>query len=97
VVARSQYRGTLKRRTVLFDVDAPVHPGQEVFHSDDPGQPAGSSWNAAPLRGNGRLPLALVESGLPRSTASCLGSADGPALQRVEMPYAIPIEHGAVD
>ena len=59
VVARSQYRGTLKRRSFLFEIDcdagtavgAPaigVHAGQEVFHTADPAQPAGQVVNAAP-------------------------------------------------
>ncbi|OXH83715.1 folate-binding protein YgfZ, partial [Burkholderia multivorans] len=50
VVARSQYRGTIKRRTALAhvaaDTDA-VHAGVELFHSDDPGQPCGMIVNAA--------------------------------------------------
>jgi folate-binding protein YgfZ len=41
VVARSQYRGTLKRRSVVVHGAAPLHPAQELFHSGDPGQPAG--------------------------------------------------------
>jgi folate-binding protein YgfZ len=42
VVARSQYRGTIKRRMSLANVvgeTESVVPGAELFHSDDPGQP----------------------------------------------------------
>lgn len=50
VVARSQYRGTIKRRTSLANVAgelATVKAGAELFHSDDPGQPCGMVVNAA--------------------------------------------------
>ncbi len=50
VVARSQYRGTIKRRTALANVAgelADVAPGAELFHSADPGQPCGMVVNAA--------------------------------------------------
>ena len=99
VVARSQYRGSVKRRSVLFELDAPARAGQEVFQSDDPVQPAGVVVNtAAQPAGIAARSLALVEVRLAALEGELrLGSADGPALQRVEMPYAIPIEHGAVD
>lgn len=43
VVARSQYRGTVKRRALLFQLPPGVRcaAGQEVFHDSDPAQPAG--------------------------------------------------------
>lgn len=41
VVARSQYRGTLKRRAQVLTGTAPLQPGAEIFHSADPEQPAG--------------------------------------------------------
>ena len=47
IVARSQFRGTLKRRTFLLhfgssDVATSPFVGQEIFHSLDPSQPCGS-------------------------------------------------------
>ena len=48
VVARSQYRGTIKRRMFLFDTTADASAGQDVFHSVDPEQPCGMVVNAAP-------------------------------------------------
>ena len=89
VVARSQYRGTIKRRTFRFDVDAAALPGDEVFAADDAAQPAGMVVNAAPLDGGSAL---LVEVKLARwPTARCTSaSADGPALRRAALPYALP-------
>ena len=42
IVARSQFRGTLKRRTYLVQADAPVSAGQEVFAAADAEQPVGT-------------------------------------------------------
>ena len=93
VVARSQYRGTLKRRMFLFDVPAEARAGQEIFHSADPGQPAGLVANAAPAPGGGgaRL-LAEVKLAALDGGSLHLGAADGPLLVRRELPYAVPAE-----
>jgi hypothetical protein len=95
VVARSQYRGTIKRRTSLANVDgelANVRPGAELFHSDDPGQPCGMIVNAASAQGGGvdllvEIKLAALENGSVH-----LGAADGPALRFLALPYGFPTE-----
>jgi folate-binding protein YgfZ len=93
VVARSQYRGTTKRRMFLFDLASQAQPGQEVFHSDDPAQPAGLVANAAPRR-DAAGSSALVELKLAALDGGSLqlGAADGPVLVRRELPYALPID-----
>jgi tRNA-modifying protein YgfZ len=53
VVARSQFRGTLKRRTYPVHADAPLQAGQEVFHASDREQPTGVVVQAAPAPGGG--------------------------------------------
>ncbi|MBI3154920.1 MAG: folate-binding protein YgfZ [Burkholderiales bacterium] len=89
VVARSQYRGTLKRRMLLAGADAQLQPGQEVFAAEDPGQPAGMIVNAAPAAGGGAI--ALVEVKLAaRAQALSAGAPGGPALRLAALPYAIP-------
>jgi folate-binding protein YgfZ len=89
VVARSQYRGTVKRRMHLFATTGTAQPGQEVFHSDDAAQPAGIVVNAAEAAGAGSRLLAEVKlTVLDRGTLH-LGSADGPLLQRLPLPYSI--------
>jgi folate-binding protein YgfZ len=89
IVARSQYRGTIKRRTFLFNSEVPASAGQEVFHSDDPAQPAGLVANAA---GNSAL-IELKLSTLGHGSMH-LGAADGPRLSQAELPYDVPIEAG---
>ena len=95
VVARSQYRGTIKRRTSLANVAGEletVRPGAELFHSGDPGQPCGMIVNAASAQGGGldllvEIKLAALESGSVH-----LGAADGPVLQFLALPYGLPTE-----
>ena len=91
VVARSQYRGTIKRRMFLFEAEALATPGQEVFHDADPGQPAGMVVNAAPAQAGS---VALVEVKLAALDAGWLhlGSPEGAVLRRTALPYAVPTE-----
>lgn len=92
VVARSQYRGTIKRRMFLFDVAAAAQAGQELFHSADPGQPAGMVVNAAPSSDGGSRVLAEVKLAALEGGTLHLAAADGPRLERRELPYAVPLE-----
>lgn len=89
VVARSQYRGTIKRRTLRFDVAADAAPGEEVFAAGDAAQPAGMVVNAAPRDSEGSA--LLVEVKLAAADAALrLRTADGPELQPSALPYALP-------
>lgn len=95
VVARSQYRGTIKRRTSLANVAGEldsVAPGAELYHSEDPGQPCGMVVNAASAPDGGvdmlvEVKLAALESGTVH-----LGAAQGPALTFLALPYTLPAE-----
>ncbi|MGY4829235.1 CAF17-like 4Fe-4S cluster assembly/insertion protein YgfZ [Sphaerotilaceae bacterium SBD11-9] len=89
IVARSQYRGTIKRRTFLFNSDAQPIAGQEVFHSSDPAQPAGLVANAAGHSALVELKLAALGHG-----SMHLGAADGPRMQQADLPYTVPIDAG---
>ncbi len=90
VVARSQYRGTVKRRAQLLTAAVPLQVGQEIFHSADPGQPAGLVALAG-QRPDGPY-AALAEMKLAALTGGSLhlGSADGPPLQHAALPYVLP-------
>jgi folate-binding protein YgfZ len=89
VVARSQYRGTIKRRAFLFDSAEPAAPGQEVYAADDPTQPAGMVVNAASYEGRHGV-LAEVKLAALAGAALHLGAPDGAPLQRAPLPYALP-------
>ncbi len=95
VVARSQYRGTIKRRMFLFECGALAVAGQDVFHDSDPEQPAGMVVNAAAREGHG---AALVEVKLAAlgSGRLHLGSPDGEVLRLATLPYPVPSEAGEI-
>lgn len=90
IVARSQYLGKLKRRAVLTHANDTVAAGQEVFSAEDPGQPCGMVVNATAAPSGGYA--ALVETKLAALAGSGLhvGAADGPVLQVLDLPYALP-------
>ncbi|NVH71134.1 folate-binding protein YgfZ [Paraburkholderia sp. JPY432] len=93
VVARSQYRGTIKRRTSLANVAGEldtVRPGAELFHSDDPGQPCGMIVNAASAQGGGVDLLVEIKLTALDSGSVHVGAADGPALRFLTLPYGLP-------
>ncbi|MDZ4074136.1 MAG: folate-binding protein, partial [Hylemonella sp.] len=80
VVARSQFRGTLKRRAYLAHAAAEIQAGQEVFDAADPSQPCGIVAQAAAAPGGGFD--AIVSLQTSAAGASLLvGQAGGPALQ----------------
>jgi folate-binding protein YgfZ len=93
VVARSQYRGTIKRRLQVAHLNhsEAILPGAEIFHSDDPSQPCGMVVLAAlhPLV-NERIDV-QVECKLDalQSGSVHLGSATGPALRFTALPYPL--------
>ncbi len=93
VVARSQYRGTIKRRLQIghLNINTDVAIGTEIFHSEDPSQPCGMVVLSAPHPSiNQRIDiqaeckLEALESG-----SIHLGSANGPVIQFVTLPYPL--------
>lgn len=93
IVARSQYLGKLKRRAVLANVDAiDVVAGTEVFSSADPLQPCGMIVNAERLDQNGKTTTCLLEIKLAalENGSVHMGSASGPQLSFIPLPYAMP-------
>ncbi len=94
VVARSHYRGTIKRRTALAHVGdaAGVIPGGEVFHSADPAQPCGMIVNAAAAPQGGFDALVEIKLTALDEGSVHLGAVDGPLLVFEPLPYALPAE-----
>jgi folate-binding protein YgfZ len=89
VVARSQFRGTLKRRAFLAHSDAAIKTGDDVFQLADPEQPCGTVAQAAGASGGGfdaivSLQLAAVDAG-----GLHLGTVAGPALTVQAAPYPL--------
>jgi folate-binding protein YgfZ len=91
VVARSQFRGTLKRRAFIVSAPDAMHAGQEVFAAPsgptEEAQPCGLIAQAASALGQhvaiAELQLTATESALH------VGSVSGPSLRLWPLPYAL--------
>ncbi len=89
IVARTQYRGQLKRRMIRARVNAQAQPGQDVYGQDLTGQAAGTVVNSALTPEGGSEVLAVVPiASLAQHATLRLGSPDGPALEVLPLPYA---------
>ena len=89
IVARSQFRGTLKRRAYLVHAQEELQAGQEVFHDADPSQPCGilAQAAAAPAGGwDAIVSIQVATTGGGRLTA---GHPDGAPLALLPLPYLL--------
>lgn len=89
VVARSQFRGTLKRRAYIVHGAAAMAVGQEVFHAEDASQPCGTVALAAPSPLGGWDAIASLQTAAATGGTLHLGAADGPALELLPLPYPL--------
>lgn len=94
VIARSQYRGAIKRRLYLAQVEtalAHAGPATEIIHESDPGQPAGMVVLSAQHPSDAGLVTLQIEckSELAQSGKLHLGKADGPPLVLGNLPYSL--------
>ena len=94
VVARMQYLGKLKRRMYRARVESAERPqpGDGLFTADSSGQSAGKVVNAQPSPDGGYELLAVVEIGSRDQQQLHLGSAGGPVLEFLDLPYEFPAE-----
>ncbi|HYP86007.1 folate-binding protein [Variovorax sp.] len=89
VVARSQFRGTLKRRGFLLHAAAPLTAGEEIFAAGDAEQPVGTVVQSAAAPQGGFEAIASLQ--VAAAEAGQL-HADGAAAQPVTLlplPYAL--------
>lgn len=89
IVARSQFRGTLKRRGYLVHADTALAAGQEVFHESDATQPCGTVAFAAPSPTGGSDAVVSMQVTAASGGALTLGAADGPGLTVLPLPYPL--------
>ena len=88
VVARSQFRGTLKRRAYIAQCEQALQAGQEVFSHRDASQPCGLVAQAA---SDGAMHVAVVELQVSALEGASLhvASTEGAQLQLLELPYPL--------
>jgi len=89
IVARTQYRGVLKRRMLRARVAALAAPAAELYADDLSGQSGGTVVNAASVPEGGSELLAVAQIGsLDSGSPIRLGAPDGPRLELLPLPYA---------
>ncbi len=89
IVARSQFRGTLKRRAYLVHMPGTPAIGQEVFQAADAEQPCGLVAAAAPHPAGGFDAIVSMQTSAAEAGGLTLGSATGPALTLLPLPYPL--------
>ena len=89
VVARSQFRGTLKRRAYLAHSPGPLQAGQEIFHESDASQPCGTVAQAAAAPGGGWEAIVSMQVALSQDGALAAGGPQGPAVWVQAPPYPL--------
>ncbi len=89
VVARSQFRGTLKRRAYLAHAASALQVGQEVFHESDPSQPCGLVAQAAAAPGGGWDAIVSIQISASGGGRLDAGSAGGAPLSLQPAPYPL--------
>ena len=96
IVARSQFRGTLKRRTYLAHCQSEPFVGDEVFHGADSAQPCGTVAASAPRPTGGFDALVSLQTAAAQDAGNpanggrlTLRAADGAALSLLPLPYAL--------
>ncbi len=92
VVARSQFRGTLKRRAFLVTAPTTMTVGQAIFHSSDAEQACGTVAAAAPTPGaevDKHHAIVSMTVAAAQGGSLHLGAVEGPQLQLLPLPYPL--------
>jgi folate-binding protein YgfZ len=89
VVARSQFRGTLKRRAYRVHATGALQAGQEVFHESDREQPAGLVAQAAAAPDGGFDAIVSVQVAAAAGGRLTAGGPEGVALEILPLPYRL--------
>ena len=92
IVARTQYRGEIKRRTFLAHIaseSAPA-PGDDVIAEGDLTQPVGSVATVAAAPGGGYDALVCLHVDLSQGATLRVRAPGGPSLALLDLPYDLP-------
>ncbi len=89
VVARSQFRGTLKRRAYIAHSAAQMNAGDEVFHESDAEQPCGVVAQAAPAPTGGWDAIVSMQIAAAQGGSLTCGTAQGAAMSIEAPPYPL--------
>ncbi len=87
VVARSQFRGAIKRRAYLAHAEAPLQVGAEVFAASDAEQPCGTVVQVAQAPQGGWD--AIISLQIASAGEALRQGANGSALTLLPLPYPL--------
>ena len=93
IVARTQYRGILKRRMVLSHIDVPKIPlpGDKLFSAQFGDQAAGEIANVAPAPGGGFDMLIVAQITAINDDDLKYAAPTGPSVSIKSLPYTVPL------
>jgi hypothetical protein len=89
VVARSQFRGTLKRRAYPAHSPSALQAGQEVFHEADASQPCGLVAQAAAAPEGGWDAIVSIQIAAAQEGRLTAGGPEGAGLSLQPLPYPL--------
>ncbi len=90
VVARSQFRGILKRRAYILRGNTPMQAGQEIFSGLDPDQACGVVVQAAAEPdGSAWVAIAALQVQAAQESILTLASASGAGVELLALPYVL--------
>ncbi len=89
IVARSQFRGTLKRRAFVVHSDATMAGGDEIFGAEDDSQPVATVVQSAPAPNGGFDAIVSAQLSAVERGALHHGSPQGPVVHMQPLPYAL--------
>lgn len=95
VVARSHYRGTIRRRSALFSIAAEnldaalLAPCSDLYGTDEENQPIGRIVNSAIMDGRSYVLAEVLLDEWSTEQSYHLQQSKGPQLQREPLPYDI--------
>ena len=89
VVARSQFRGTLKRRAYLVHCSAAMAAGDEVFGPADTTQPCGTVALASAAPQGGFDAIVSMQTAAAQAGGLTAGAPDGAPVELLPLPYPL--------
>ena len=89
VVARSQFRGTLKRRAYVVQSAGAITAGQEIFTSDATDQPCGLVAQVATVNDQTYAVVELQTNVVDENKLLHVGTTAGPQLHVLPLPYVL--------
>ena len=89
IVARTQYLGKVKRRMYRARLAPEMAPGTDVFTPESLGQHCGALVTVAPSPDGGHECLVVVQSSGAEAGEIHVGTADGPTLELLSLPYSL--------